>query len=109
MPSLRIDFYSANLNLAIEVQGDQHFIPIEYFGGEEVYQQQFERDIKKFNLCKEHGITLIYVYFPELSSCSKQDKQSVLKKISDYFSEVIIGKAALIDRLTKMNKNREDN
>ncbi len=58
--NLKLDFIIPNLNIAIECQGEQHFRPINYFGGEEKYKIQCERDLLKYNLCKEHGITILY-------------------------------------------------
>lgn len=39
----------------------QHFIPVEYFGGEEAFAVIIERDKKKYELCKKHGINIIYI------------------------------------------------
>ena len=57
---LRLDFYLPEYNIAIECQGEQHFKPIDYFGGEEVYEESIHRDLKKIELCNEHGITLLH-------------------------------------------------
>jgi hypothetical protein len=55
------DIWIPNILLAIEYQGEQHFKPIEYFGGEETYKKQIERDKRKYDLSIENGITLLYV------------------------------------------------
>lgn len=63
--SLSLDFYIPNRSLAIECQGSQHFLP-KSFGCrddnkvKENFMLQKERDIRKRELCKEHGIELIY-------------------------------------------------
>lgn len=57
---LKLDFYIPDYNIAIECQGEQHFRPINWFGGEETFKSQRERDLLKYNLCKEHGITILY-------------------------------------------------
>ena len=57
---LRFDFYIPELNLIIECQGSQHFIPIDYFGGIESYENQKENDLIKYNYCKNNDIRLIY-------------------------------------------------
>ena len=59
------DFYIKYLNLAIECQGVQHFKPLEIFGGKNEFEKQTMRDIKKYNLCKENGIELIYLLSKE--------------------------------------------
>lgn len=56
----RIDFYIPRYNVAIECQGEQHFKPIEYFGGEENFQENIERDDRKRRLCEENGVRLLY-------------------------------------------------
>lgn len=55
-----LDFYLPTLNLAIECQGDQHFIAKNRFGNEEGLAKIQERDLRKRNLCSEHNISLIY-------------------------------------------------
>lgn len=55
-----LDFYLPQYNIAIECQGEQHFISSEYFGGEEMFQKQQERDKRKLNLCQENNIKIIY-------------------------------------------------
>lgn len=56
----RLDFYLPDCNIAIECQGEQHFKPIKYFGGINKYNTIVSRDVNKYNLCKEHGIDIIY-------------------------------------------------
>ena len=43
---------------AIEFDGEQHFKPIEFFGGEETFLKQQERDARKTDYCARHGIFL---------------------------------------------------
>ena len=57
---LRLDFYLPNRNIAIECQGEQHFRPIEVFGGEGVFREQVENDRKKMELCQENNVKLLY-------------------------------------------------
>ena len=56
-----LDIYMPQINVAIEFQGEQHFEPIEFFGGEESYNNTVERDRKKQKLCKKNKCELIYV------------------------------------------------
>ena len=56
-----LDFYLPNYNVAIEVQGEQHFRAIEKFGGSDFYLLQHERDEVKKKLCLEHNIKLFYI------------------------------------------------
>jgi len=58
--TMPLDLYIPEYNIAIECQGEQHFSPQKGFGGSAAYKHQCEKDKLKFNLCKDHGITLIY-------------------------------------------------
>ena len=58
---LIFDFYLPRLNIAIEYDGRQHFIPIEYFGGEDAFKQTQIRDSIKDNYCKSKSIKLIRI------------------------------------------------
>ena len=55
-----LDFYLPDYNVGIECQGKQHFEPISMFGGEEFYNKTIKRDRKKYDLCAEHGINVLY-------------------------------------------------
>lgn len=55
-----LDFYIESKNIAIEVQGIEHFEINEFFGGEEGLKNNIERDERKKLLCKEHGVHLVY-------------------------------------------------
>lgn len=59
--ALRLDFYLPEYNIAIEVQGQQHFKPIKYFGGEKEFEIVKNRDEIKYNLCNEHGVEILYI------------------------------------------------
>ena len=56
-----IDIFFPNLNIGIEYQGLQHYEPIDFFGGEEAFIKNQERDLRKKNLCIKHNCHLIYV------------------------------------------------
>lgn len=58
---LYLDYFVPKYNIAIEVNGEQHYRPIKKFGGEKFFNTQKERDCVKNELCKEHGIKLFYV------------------------------------------------
>lgn len=57
---LSLDFYLPKYNTAIECQGKQHFISVEYWGGCKGLKEQIERDEKKYQLCKDNGINILY-------------------------------------------------
>lgn len=56
-----LDIYYSEENIGIEYQGIQHYKPVDYFGGEEGFTSNQERDERKSRLCKENACTLIYV------------------------------------------------
>lgn len=58
---MTLDFYLPQYNLAIECQGEQHFKPIEAFGGKQKFEKRLERDERKNRICKENNVELIYV------------------------------------------------
>jgi hypothetical protein len=59
----RIDIYLPELKLAIEHQGEQHYRPIERFGGEEAFAKVQERDKRKRALCQQNGVAVVDIRF----------------------------------------------
>ena len=53
-----LDFYLPDYNIAIECQGIQHFKEHKFFSN--TLEGRKKLDKKKFNLCKENGINVIY-------------------------------------------------
>ena len=82
----RLDFYLPDYNIAIEYQGEQHFHPVKYFGGEKRFNDRLERDSRKKILCDKNGVKIIYVSFWD--KCKDDiinnidDLKNVLKKIN---------------------------
>jgi len=54
-----LDLYVPSLRTAIEYQGIQHYIPVEFFGGEEALAQRQELDQTKRHLCEENRVRLV--------------------------------------------------
>ena len=57
---MSIDIFIPSLNLGIEVQGLQHYKPVQYWGGEDAFRKVIERDKLKKKLCEENNVKLIY-------------------------------------------------
>ena len=55
-----LDFYLPDYNVGIECQGEQHFFPVERFGGDEGFKKILERDKRKFKKCQKNGIKVLY-------------------------------------------------
>lgn len=52
-----LDFYLPDYNIAIECQGIQHFIYNNFF---DPYEQIIERDIRKFKICADNNLKILY-------------------------------------------------
>lgn len=81
--ALEIDFYLPKYNIAIECQGIQHFLPVDWFGGEKEFKKTIERDLRKRKLCEKNGIKLLYysnlgIEYPYLVF---ENKEKLLKEI----------------------------
>ena len=55
-----LDFYLPDYNVGIECQGEQHFFPVERFGGDEMFKKILERDKRKKSLCEKYRVKLLY-------------------------------------------------
>jgi hypothetical protein len=54
-----LDVYVPSVRLAFEYQGQQHYEPVNFFGGTESFRRTQERDSRKAVLCLAEGVTLI--------------------------------------------------
>ena len=54
-----LDLYIPSLSTAIEYQGVQHYLPVEFFGGEEALCQRRDLDRVKKELCAANSVRLI--------------------------------------------------
>ena len=60
---LPFDFYLLDYNICIEFDGIQHFVPIEYWGGEETLKYIKMHDKIKDDFCKEKNIKIIRIKY----------------------------------------------
>ena len=80
MRRLEIDIFIPELKLGIEYQGEQHYKPVEQFGGKKALNRQKIRDKLKQELCQQAGYDLIeFRYDEELSI------ELIRTKLSKYF------------------------
>ena len=56
---LSLDFFLPDYKICIEYDGEQHFRPVNYFGGLESFERQIIRDKIKNEFCNENQIKLI--------------------------------------------------
>ena len=62
---LKFDFYLPNNNICIEFNGRQHYEPIEYFGGVNMFNNIQKRDNIKKEFCEKMNIKLINIKYNE--------------------------------------------
>lgn len=62
---LELDLFLPDLSLAFEYQGQQHFYPVDAWGGKAKLLQLVERDKFKRTLCQAKNITLIEIDYTE--------------------------------------------
>ena len=62
---LSYDFFIPNQNILIEYQGEQHYQPIDYFGGDDKFKTQQKHDKMKSDYAKGNGYNLIAVPYTE--------------------------------------------
>lgn len=79
------DVYISKFKIAVEYQGQQHFEPVDFFGGEEAFEKVKLRDEEKRKLSEENGIKLVYFNYweditPELV-CERINAKIILEDI----------------------------
>ena len=63
---LPFDFYLEEFNTAIEYDGEQHYRPIEWFGGSEAFDKRIKHDNIKTQYCEDNNIKLLRIpYYTE--------------------------------------------
>lgn len=67
LKGLSYDFYLKDYNILIEFQGEQHYMPIRHFGGEEKFQYQLKNDKKKREYAKNNQYTLLEIRYDEIN------------------------------------------
>lgn len=59
-------YYLPKMNILIEIQGKQHFMPINKFGGEDAYIDCKKRDKIKSDWCNKNNIKLYAISYKDL-------------------------------------------
>ena len=62
---LRFDFYLPEKDIFIEFDGEQHYKPIDRFGGQEGFNETLKRDNAKNEWCEENNKQLIRIKYGE--------------------------------------------
>lgn len=56
-----LDVWFPHWNVAVEYHGAQHFRPVEFFGGQEAFEETIKRDQRKQDLCRVNNVKLFVV------------------------------------------------
>lgn len=72
---LRFDYYLSEYNLCIEHDGIQHFESIEYYGGDEAFEQIKINDAIKNKYCLDNNINLFRIRYDE----------NIVDKLNEWF------------------------
>lgn len=85
---LELDFYLPDYNVAIECQGEQHFIP-KSFGGNKFdkFEKQIKLDELKALRCKNNGVKLIYYSYSNIVP-KNWNKYSVIIDTESIITEI---------------------
>lgn len=65
---LPFDFFLPELNACIEYNGQQHYYPVDYFGGDDGYEYRQRNDEIKRSYCIDNGISLVIIPYWEFES-----------------------------------------
>jgi hypothetical protein len=74
--AMEIDIFLPELNLAVEYQGEQHFMPISYWGGEATFAQIQKRDAEKRIAITASDLT--YIEIPYTTNLDSVDIERIL-------------------------------
>lgn len=61
----RFDIFIKELNVAIEYNGKQHYEPVEFYGGEQGFENTLKRDFEKREKCRLNNCVLIEIKYDE--------------------------------------------
>lgn len=80
---LRFDFYLCinNKRICIELDGIQHYQPVERFGGEKEFIRVQKYDKRKDDYCEIHGIKLIRIPYTEYDKINQEYVKNLLEGV----------------------------
>lgn len=79
----RFDIYCKEYNFAVEYDGEQHYKPIEHFGGESNFELVVERDRLKNEKCIKNNCKLFRVKY----GYSEEDFEELISNINSYITD----------------------
>lgn len=75
---IEVDFFVPSVNIIIEYNGEQHYEPIEIYGGEEQFEKQQARDREEERICKEQKINLLVIPYTDYDNINQILKERLL-------------------------------
>ena len=92
---LKLDVYCPKYKLGAEYHGRQHFYYTQrFFQSKYDFEEAQKRDLKKLEMCKELGITLvIFRYNDKLTEDSVYDRMLFAIRNSEYVPEALVKKS----------------
>ena len=102
----RLDIYLPEVRIAIEYQGQQHFQPVEHFGGEEGHQRTKQRDREKREKARAAGVEILeFKYNEDITERKIQDRlDKAIKRQRRVLKQKAVGaKGNIVDRYCRTN------
>ena len=81
---LRLDFYLPDYNIAVECQGEQHYMHVPFINKKDNLQEIQKRDNIKRKLCQENNIKILYYGKRKYNDTIITNKNILLKEIEKY-------------------------
>lgn len=79
----RFDIFIKECNLAVEYNGAQHYVAVDFFGGEEGLKNTRSLDKEKKGKCRENDILMMVIrYDRDFDKSYKRLKNKIMKKLS---------------------------
>ena len=66
--TLPFDFYLPDYNLIIEIMGEQHEHPVDYFGGDESFEKCITHDKIKRDYLQKHNVNILDIWYYDFNN-----------------------------------------
>lgn len=76
-----IDFYIKDAKTVIEYNGQQHYEPVDIYGGKEQFAKQLERDKEVERICKQRKLNLLIIPYTDYDRIGEILKKELLPLI----------------------------
>ncbi len=77
-------------NIIIEFDGEQHFKPVDFFGGEDSFKDLQKRDYEKNQYCLKNKITLFRIPYTQINNIEKILSEILEEKRSTTIEKFLI-------------------